>query len=476
MGGISQWFYRIMILGRLKSAQFTRKIVVLLMPLVAFALSAYFRFGTHLIPNYTSDVDPFPYFGLLLLTTFIWAIVADHYELASTEIHLLSNGKFRRVVKACLATYIAVLAITFFYRDTTFSRMFIWLSAANLFLFTVFAQMIFSWVWAGDKSRHKTRFNILIVGTDEFAARVAESLLSDSLVPCSIQGHVRVPHQVSAIENGRIYELLDIETLAIGNAIDDVIIAIPPNLLGQLRELRRQLSPLCVPVRLVLDLGEPVDSRQRLFTLGNLVMLDLQATPTEFTLYIIVKRAFDLLLSASVLIIAAPLLLLVAVLIRLSSAGPVIFSQQRVGLNGKLFRMYKFRTMSVSSQEQSDTRWTVRNDPRCTRIGKILRRTGIDELPQLVNVLLGDMSIVGPRPERPLLVQAFMQSVANYNRRHYLKVGITGWAQVNGWRGDTSIEKRVECDLYYLRHWTLAFDLLIVVLTLLRGFTNKNAY
>jgi exopolysaccharide biosynthesis polyprenyl glycosylphosphotransferase len=269
---------------------------------------------------------------------------------------------------------------------------------------------------------------------------------------------------------------LDIETLAIGNAIDDVIIAIPPILLGQLRELRRQLSPLCVPVRLVLDLGEPVDSRQRLFTLGNLVMLDLQATPTEFTLYIIVKRAFDLLLSASVLIIAAPLLLLVAVLIRLSSAGPVIFSQQRVGLNGKLFRMYKFRTMSVSSQEQSDTRWTVRNDPRCTRIGKILRRTGIDELPQLVNVLLGDMSIVGPRPERPLLVQAFMQSVANYNRRHYLKVGITGWAQVNGWRGDTSIEKRIECDLYYLRHWTLAFDLLIVVLTLLRGFTNKNAY
>jgi lipopolysaccharide/colanic/teichoic acid biosynthesis glycosyltransferase len=132
--------------------------------------------------------------------------------------------------------------------------------------------------------------------------------------------------------------------------------------------------------------------------------------------------------------------------------------------------------MSASSREQSDSRWTVKNDPRCTEIGRILRRTGLDELPQFVNVLMGDMSVVGPRPERPLLVRKFMQSVANYNRRHYLKVGITGWAQVNGWRGDTSIEKRIEYDLYYVRHWTLSFDLLIVVLTLLRGFTDKNAY
>jgi lipopolysaccharide/colanic/teichoic acid biosynthesis glycosyltransferase len=132
--------------------------------------------------------------------------------------------------------------------------------------------------------------------------------------------------------------------------------------------------------------------------------------------------------------------------------------------------------MSVSSQEQSDSRWTVKNDPRCTSIGRILRRTGLDELPQFVNVLMGDMSVVGPRPERPLLVRKFMQSVGNYNLRHYLKVGITGWAQVNGWRGDTSIEKRIEHDLYYVRNWTLSFDLLIVVLTLVRGFTDRNAY
>jgi exopolysaccharide biosynthesis polyprenyl glycosylphosphotransferase len=188
------------------------------------------------------------------------------------------------------------------------------------------------------------------------------------------------------------------------------------------------------------------------------------------------KRAFDIVFSLSVLILAAPVFGLIALAVRLNSPGPIFFIQERVGLNGQLFRMFKFRTMDVSTEADSDTRWTVKDDPRRTKIGSVLRKTGLDELPQFVNVLRGDMSVVGPRPERPILVQRFMQSVGNYNRRHYLKVGITGWAQVNGWRGDTSIEKRIEYDLYYVRHWTITFDLLIVALTLVRGFSNKNAY
>jgi len=168
--------------------------------------------------------------------------------------------------------------------------------------------------------------------------------------------------------------------------------------------------------------------------------------------------------------------LLIALAIRLTSPGPVLFAQDRVGLNGRVFRVYKFRTMSTGNAEESDTRWTTSDDPRRTKLGAFLRATNLDELPQFFNVLKGDMSVVGPRPERPYFVKKFQDDVAQYSTRHYLKVGITGWAQVNGWRGDTSIAKRVEHDLYYLQNWSLWFDIKIICLTLWRGFFSKNAY
>jgi Undecaprenyl-phosphate glucose phosphotransferase len=465
-----------MIRRRLNSARFVLTLTIFSMPLAAFGLAAYLRFATHQLPRYSSDADPSSYFGLLVLTTVLWAIVAEHQKLVALEYPFFETRKIRSVLGSCLITYLAVLSITFFYRDFTFSRVFIWLSGVSLFLLTSLALAIFDWAWGKGRLHYKTGFTVLIAGADEFAAGVAQSLLAGRVPACTIKGHIRLPDQTCAVRETPVYELSDIADLAIGNGIDDVVVAIPPALLGALPELRRQLSPLCVPTRLVLDVGEPVDSRQRPFTLGNLLMLDLQTTHADSLLYVIPKRAFDLAFSACLLILAAPLFLLIAVAIWLSSPGPVIFVQERVGLNGKIFRMFKFRTMRMSPAEESDTRWTVKNDPRCTRVGRMLRRTGLDELPQFFNVLKGEMSVVGPRPERPILVQKFMQSVGNYNRRHYLKVGITGWAQVNGWRGDTSIAKRVEYDLYYVRHWTMTFDLLIVALTLVRSFSDKNAY
>lgn len=465
-----------MIRRRLKSARVFLSLAVFFMPLAAFALAGYLRFATRLLPRYSADADPRSYFGLLLLTTILWAVVADYFELTSIENCLQPIPKNRRLLLACVVTFVAVLAATFFYRDTTFSRLFIWMSGVNLFLLTWFVQAIFTGLWEKSRPGSKNGFHVLIVGADEFAARIADSLMSDRIAPCSVKGYIRLPGQVCASKNVPVYEFSDIEKLAIGNGIDDVIIALPPALLGDLPALRQKLSPLCVPMRLVLDVGQALDSRQRLFTLGNLLLFDLQSTHAESTLYVVLKRAFDLVFASAVLFLGAPVFALIALLIKLSSPGPIFFVQERVGLSGNLFHMFKFRTMRVSPKTESDTRWTVRNDPRCTRFGRILRQTGLDELPQFFNVLKGEMSVVGPRPERPMLVQRFMQSVGNYNRRHYLKVGITGWAQVNGWRGDTSIEKRVEYDLYYVRHWTLALDLLIVMLTLVRGFRDKNAY
>jgi Undecaprenyl-phosphate glucose phosphotransferase len=314
------------------------------------------------------------------------------------------------------------------------------------------------------------------VGADQFAQHAASRLQRLSFAPCQVVAYIRLPGQDVAIKDRPIYGLEQIDALHAGNGIDEAVIAIHPARFSQIPRIIQALEKLCVPARAIVDLGEGIVVRERLFQLGRLQMLDLTTTPAESLDYALLKRAFDICLSAAVLLVMSPLVALIALLVRLTSPGPILFVQERVGLNGLPFRMYKFRTMKVASASDSDTRWTTKADPRRTRLGSFLRKTSLDELPQFINVLKGDMSVVGPRPERPHFVQKFLAEVASYNNRHNLKVGITGWAQVNGWRGDTSIQKRVEYDLYYLQNWSLSFDLRIILLTLWSGFVGKHAY
>jgi exopolysaccharide biosynthesis polyprenyl glycosylphosphotransferase len=189
----------------------------------------------------------------------------------------------------------------------------------------------------------------------------------------------------------------------------------------------------------------------------------------------LLKRAFDVVFSALFLIVLAPLLLVIALVVKLTSRGPVMFRQERVGLDGKPFAMLKFRTMRVDA-EAAGAQFAQPNDPRTTLIGGVLRRLSLDELPQLLNVLAGDMSLVGPRPERPVFIERFRRHIPRYQLRHMVKAGMTGWAQIHGLRGDTSIEKRVEYDLYYIEHWSLLLDLKILARTVAFGFLSRNAY
>jgi len=188
------------------------------------------------------------------------------------------------------------------------------------------------------------------------------------------------------------------------------------------------------------------------------------------------KRAFDILASFVGLIVLSPLLGLVALVVRLTSPGPVFYASSRVGQGGRTFKMLKFRTMSHNSAVDTATGWTQPNDPRVTNLGRWLRRSNLDELPQFLNVLKGEMSIVGPRPERPAFIERFRKEIPDYRLRHYVKSGITGWAQVNGWRGDTSIPHRLAHDLYYIRNWAFGLDIKILFLTLTRTFFHRNAY
>lgn len=211
---------------------------------------------------------------------------------------------------------------------------------------------------------------------------------------------------------------------------------------------------------------ERLGERERLGEFDRSEDMDPAVSPVESLAYIVLKRTFDLVLAILGLAIVIPFLPLIAILIKIDSRGPVFFQQQRVGRDGKSFALLKFRTMQCSTITESDTIWTARNDPRCTAFGAILRKYSLDELPQLYNVVSGDMSLVGPRPERPYFVDRFRNDIYKYNMRHCCKVGITGWAQVNGLRGDTSISDRLQYDLHYIHNWSFCLDLRILVRTL----------
>ena len=199
-----------------------------------------------------------------------------------------------------------------------------------------------------------------------------------------------------------------------------------------------------------------------------------------YELYI--KRLMDIVCSLAAIIVFGWLYIIVAVLVRVKLGSPVLFKQPRPGTidpktgREKIFHMYKFRSMEIQPEAEEKKAWTVKNDPRVTAIGRFMRRTSLDELPQLFNILKGDMSLVGPRPERPFFVEKFREEIPRYMVKHQVRPGLTGWAQVNGYRGDTSIRKRIECDLYYIENWTVGLDIKIMFMTIFKGFINKNAY
>jgi Undecaprenyl-phosphate glucose phosphotransferase len=464
-----------MIRSRLSYVRYYLRILTLLLPACSYYIAVKIRFGFNLFSVRSAHPVLPSYWGIVLLTTIVWAITAEESGLWNVEQLYAPGKKSRRLLEALAFTYAIVMALGFMYRQASYSRLVIVISAGALFVLATIARIAFRVLLELLRRSGRNEVKILMVGTDRFARRVATSLSTGEVLPCRVVGFVHLPDQEIAVE-GAVYEVGQIPNFSNGHSIDDVIIALPAGRLSEVQKIAASLEKLCVPTRVVVDLGEGIGIRDRLIDLGGIHMLDLRPTLAESGPYLFEKRIFDIVFSVIVVLLTLPVSLAIAAAIKLTSPGPVFFAQDRVGLNGRLFRMFKFRTMHVGSQVEGDTRWTSPEDPRRTLLGKFLRRTNLDELPQFVNVLKGDMSIVGPRPERPHFVEKFLDEFDRYNFRHTFKAGITGWAQVNGWRGDTSIAKRVEYDLYYLRNWSITFDLQIITMTLLRIFSSKNAY
>lgn len=258
--------------------------------------------------------------------------------------------------------------------------------------------------------------------------------------------------------------------------IDLVMIATEENNANQLGYIISCCEKAGIKTHIVPYYYKYVPAKPYIDDLDGLPIIDTRHIPLDNVFKNLLKRSFDIVFSLFAILITSPILLLSAIMVKLTSPGPIIFKQERVGLDRKTFSMYKFRSMRLQTEEEEMDKWTTKNDPRKTWWGNFMRKTSIDELPQFFNVLKGDMSVIGPRPERPFFVDKFKEEIPRYMIKHQVRPGITGWAQVNGLRGDTSIEDRIEHDLYYIENWTFGFDLKIIILTILKGFINKNAY
>jgi Undecaprenyl-phosphate glucose phosphotransferase len=257
--------------------------------------------------------------------------------------------------------------------------------------------------------------------------------------------------------------------------VDEVLIAVSARQQHQADVILDLLQDQMIDIRIVPDVLRYVTLGCEVEDFDGMPVVRLNDSPlVGSSAYL--KRLTDIVLSALALLCFAPLMLVIALIVRLGSRGPIFYRQERMGLDGRTFVMLKFRSMRADAESKSGAIWARAGDDRCTRVGALLRKTSLDELPQFWNVLRGEMSLVGPRPERPLLVRQFRTQIPHYMLRHKVKAGITGWAQVNGWRGNTSLPDRIECDLFYIKNWSLSLDLRILVMTLWKGFVHRNAY
>jgi Undecaprenyl-phosphate glucose phosphotransferase len=323
------------------------------------------------------------------------------------------------------------------------------------------------------RSRGYNQTNAIIVGTGRVARKTAAALKGTSWLGIRTLGFIEDQPSRWCDDLPILGTTADLPRLVEENEVEHVFIALPLNRYGDARRVFDILSQTFAEVRLVLDAPEMAGLSLTTANLDGLPIIGLRES-AHFGLNLLVKRVMDVVLTGIGLVILSPVFAVLAVLVKWSSPGPVFYRQERCGLSGKPFQMLKFRTMPVDAESKSGPVWAVKNDPRRTRLGAFLRKSSLDELPQLWNVLIGVMSLVGPRPERPHFIREFEKTIPNYRVRHKVKAGITGWAQVHGWRGNTSLRKRVQFDLYYITHWTPWLDVKILFLTVLR--INKNAY
>ena len=427
--------------------------------------------GYYLELSYYYDLLPFVIPGYILIYSF-----CDIYTSRRT------GGRQNEFLDLFKANTIGILAIMLFtyniMREINYSRsvlaIFFFLNLFFCFTYRMVIRRIL-------KSFRKKGYNIkhvLLVGysrsAEHYMDRVRENPEWGYNVVGVLDEHVPAGAQYHGVKV--LGTLGNLEYILPEHKLDEIVITLPLEDYEFLEETVSICEKFGVHTKFIPDYNSVIPTKPYTEDLGGLPVVNIRYVPLTNSGNIIIKRLFDIFAATLGIIVTSPLMLIIALLVKFTSKGPVIFKQERVGLHNKTFQMYKFRSMRVQTAKSEKKGWTRKNDPRVTPVGKFIRKTSIDELPQLFNILKGDMSLVGPRPERPQFVEKFMEEIPRYNVKHQVRPGLTGWAQVNGLRGDTSIRKRVEYDIYYIENWSFYFDMKIILMTFFTGFINKNAY
>ena len=422
------------------------------------------------------------YFGALVIIIPAYLLLYSFFNLYTPKRVLGRRNEFGKILKANPIGLLIFGLVLYFGRKEphlfNFSqRLVVYFYAINVILITAERNAI----RMGLRSMRSKGYNqkhILLVGyssaAEGFVDRVKQNpewgytirgILDDNLERGSEYNGVRI---IGTTE--------DLEYILEQNSLDEIAITLS---LKEYEKLRR-LVALCeksgVHTKFIPDYGNIIPTVPYMEDLQGLPVIHIRHVPLNSLPNAMMKRAVDIVGSLVGIVLFSPVMVIVAIAIKLTSPGPIIYCQERVGLHNRPFKMYKFRSMTVQDPGKEKSRWTTPGDARVTNIGKIIRKTSIDETPQFFNILFGDMSLVGPRPERPFFVEKFKEEIPRYMIKHQVRPGLTGWAQVNGYRGDTSIIKRIEHDVYYIENWTLGFDFKIMFLTVFKGFINKNAY
>ena len=421
-----------------------------------YFFSWYLRFKSGLFVQDAGVLPAKTYFSALFLIIPGYLLLYSIFQLYMPRRVKSYRKELMDIIRANGIGFMIFILVLYFIKQEHFSRQMLCIFFfINISLEFASRYLIRTILWKMRKQGLNQK-HILMIGESQMAEQYMDRLRENPKWGYQVFAHLKDEEKLE-----RILE---------GNELDEVVIALRAEDYGKLERIVDVCEKAGVHTKMIPDFGNVISTRPYIEDVQGIPVIHVRRVPLNIMRNRAAKRAVDLIGATVAIILFSPVMLLTVLVVALTEEGSVIYRQERVGLHNQVFYMYKFRSMIMQDEEEEKTEWSTRNDPRITPVGKLIRRTSIDELPQLFNVLKGEMSLVGPRPERPQFVQKFRDEIPRYMVKHQVRPGMTGWAQINGYRGDTSIEKRIEYDLYYIENWTMVFDMKILILTIFKGF------